>query len=150
MAKSSFPTKILVVTDGSEPSRRAIVIAGELAAATKSKLHLGNITIVSRYMYPDLLGDQQVKRIKAEAKKRLDDDLAYAKKAKVEIAESHNRYGQTDDETLELAEKLKAGLIVIANRTGNAFERIMLGNDVESVVRHARCPVLVVREPNEP
>lgn len=150
MSQPSFPTKILVITDGSEPARRAIEVAGELAAATKSELHLANITIVSRYMYPDLLGEAQVNRIKQEAKDRLDGDLAYAKQRKIELTESYTRFGQTDDVSLELADKLEAGLIVIANRAGNAFQRILLGNDVESVVRHAHCPVLVVRDMWEP
>ena len=49
---------------------------------------------------------------------------------------------------MSLAEELDVGMIVIGNRSGDAMSRILLGNDAESVVRHAHCAVLVAREPD--
>ena len=63
------------------------------------------------------------------------------------MSEGHVRLGRMDAQTLQLADEIDAGLIVIPNRTGDAFERILLGDETESVVRHANCPVLVVRAP---
>lgn len=146
---SYFPTTILAVSDGGELGHRAIAMAGELAKATGSELHLLNITIVSRYIYPDFMNEQQVERIKAAARKRLDADLACAKALDITIAASHIGYGQTDEVVIDHAIKLKAGIIVIANRTGNPVERILLGSDVESVVRHAPCPVLVAHDSDQ-
>jgi nucleotide-binding universal stress UspA family protein len=53
-----------------------------------------------------------------------------------------------DKQALELADTVGAGLLVVPNRTGDAFERILLGDEIESIVRHAHCPVLVVRSPD--
>lgn len=141
-----FPTTVLAVSDGGQLGHRAIAMAGELAKATGSSLHLLNVTIVSRYMYPDFMNEQQVQRIKEAAQKRLEADLKHAKELGITIAASHIGYGQTDEVVIDHATKLKAGIIVIANRTGNPVERILLGNDVESVVRHAPCPVLVAHD----
>lgn len=145
MPETRFPTTILVATDGSEPGRHAIDLAGELATATGSKLHLLNVTLISRYIYPDILSDAQMARIQAEADKRLALEVSYAKTKGIEPAATHVRLGRSDVEVLTLAEELNAGLIVIGNRTGETIERILLGNDAESIVRHAHCPVLVVR-----
>ncbi|MBA3952678.1 MAG: universal stress protein, partial [Rubrobacter sp.] len=38
-----------------------------------------------------------------------------------------------------------AGLIVIGSRGFGGMKRALMGNVADSVVRHAHCPVLVVR-----
>ncbi len=78
---------------------------------------------------------------------RLKEEESRAKAADIEITKSYLRYGRVDSEIISLAEELEIGVIVIGNRSGDAMSRILLGNDAESVVRHAHCAVLVVREP---
>jgi nucleotide-binding universal stress UspA family protein len=46
-----------------------------------------------------------------------------------------------------LAEEIGADLIVIGSRGFGGLKRALLGNVADSVVRHAHCPVLVVRPP---
>jgi nucleotide-binding universal stress UspA family protein len=151
MRQPAFPTKILVVSDGSAPSRRALRTASEICAATGSKLHVVHVKMMARGIYPDFMSDRQIDRIREEAQKRLDADIAFVQEhSGVGDAEAHVRLGRIDRQTLELAEKIGAGLIVMPNRTGDAFERVLLGNEAESVVRHAQCGVLVVREEGEP
>jgi nucleotide-binding universal stress UspA family protein len=53
--------------------------------------------------------------------------------------------GRPTDEILRLRDEVSADLIVIGSRGLNAFKRVLLGSDAEGVVRHAPCPVLVVR-----
>ncbi|HSK40469.1 MAG TPA: universal stress protein [Arenibaculum sp.] len=145
MSQPYFPTKILIVTDGTEDARLAIGMAGELTA-TGSELHLVHVTTVARGLYPDFLSPQQIKRIKTEAQHSLDQDVSFAEASGIKLTTSSSRLGRIDAETLGAADDIGAGLIIIANRTGDALERILLGNEVESVVRHANCPVLVVRQ----
>ncbi len=146
MAQDSFPMRILVASDGSGPADAAIKIAGDLAAATGSELHVLHVTLVSRYVMPDLLSEAQVERIKTESQARLEAEESRAKASGVIITMSHLRFGRADAEILSLAEELGVGIIVIGNRSGDAMSRILLGNDAESVVRHAHCHVLVARE----
>jgi len=148
MASASFLMRILVASDGSGPSDTAVRLAGNLARATGSDLHLVHVTMVSQYMHPDLMSEVQVERIKDEARSRLDAEVARAKAAGITFTDSQTRFGRADGETIKLAEEIGADLIVIGNRSGDAMSRILLGNDAESIVRHAPCAVLVAREPN--
>ena len=147
MSSDRFPMRILVATDGSGPSDTAIQLAGNLTAATGSELHVLHVTMISQYIHPDLLSEVQVQRIKDEAEARLAAAVARAKEERLEFTNSHIRYGKADEETIRVAQEIGADLIVIGNRSGSAMSRIMLGNDAESIVRHAPCAVLVAREP---
>jgi nucleotide-binding universal stress UspA family protein len=49
-----------------------------------------------------------------------------------------------------VAEELHVDVIVVGSHGRGAIERILLGSVSEQIVRHAPCPVLVVRpEPEE-
>jgi nucleotide-binding universal stress UspA family protein len=52
-------------------------------------------------------------------------------------------------EIVALAEELGADLIVMGSRGLGALRRALMGSVSDSVVRHAHCPVLVVRAQNE-
>jgi nucleotide-binding universal stress UspA family protein len=61
------------------------------------------------------------------------------------VAETHFRSGEPDKEILRAAEPLGVGLIVIGSRELGAITRTLMGSVSDYVVRHAHCPVLVVR-----
>jgi nucleotide-binding universal stress UspA family protein len=63
-----------------------------------------------------------------------------------EIAEVHARLGRPDAQIVGLADELGAGLIVLGSRGLGLLRRALMGSVSDSVVRHAHCPVLVVRE----
>jgi nucleotide-binding universal stress UspA family protein len=63
-----------------------------------------------------------------------------------EVAGVHARLGRPDAEIVGLAEELGAGLIVLGSRGLGTLRRALMGSVSDSVVRHAHCPVLVVRE----
>ncbi|CBG87396.1 universal stress protein UspF [Citrobacter rodentium] len=52
--------------------------------------------------------------------------------------------GSPKDKILEMAEKLSIDLIIISSRR-DKFTKFLLGSTTSAVVRHAECPVLVVR-----
>lgn len=142
---SNFPTTILVGSDGSPESRDAIEYAGELARATNSKLHLVHIGLLSNYTNPDQMNSRQYDRLKTEARSRLDNEIEWAAEKDISINKTHLRMGRVDGELIRLAQEMDAGLIVVGNRGMGAIARILLGSDAESIVRHAPCPVIVVR-----
>ncbi len=54
-----------------------------------------------------------------------------------------------DRAIVRLGEEIGAGLIVMGSRGRGRMQRVLLGSVSDSVVRHAHCPVLVVRESND-
>ncbi len=62
------------------------------------------------------------------------------------MAQAHLRVGKPDVEIAALAEEIGAGLIVVGSRGLGAMRRVLMGSVSSSVVRHAHCPVLVVRK----
>ena len=59
--------------------------------------------------------------------------------------QAHVRLGRPDEEIVSLADEIGAGLIVVGSRGLGDIRRALMGSVSDSVVRHAPCPVLVVR-----
>jgi nucleotide-binding universal stress UspA family protein len=62
------------------------------------------------------------------------------------VAQLHLVEGRVAPEVVALAEEIGAGLIVMGSRGRGGIRRALMGGVSDSVVRHAHCPVLVVRE----
>ncbi len=50
---------------------------------------------------------------------------------------------------VRVAEEVEAGLIVMGSRGLGGVKRALMGSVSDSVVRHAHCPVLIVRPADE-
>ena len=57
--------------------------------------------------------------------------------------------GRADREIVHLSEEVGAGLIVMGSRGLGGVRRALMGSVSDSVVRHAHCPVFVVRTDEE-
>ena len=57
--------------------------------------------------------------------------------------------GEAASEIVRVARERDADLIVISSHGRTGLGRILFGSTAESVVRHAQCPVLVVKPPQE-
>jgi nucleotide-binding universal stress UspA family protein len=63
------------------------------------------------------------------------------------VEETHLKVGQPEDRVIVgFAEDAGVGLIVIGSRGRGGIRRALMGSVSDSVVRHAHCPVMVVRE----
>jgi nucleotide-binding universal stress UspA family protein len=150
---SIFPTKILLATDGSEEATLAARTAADIAKNTNSELHLAYVMDSGTFSKEGLLSEDEIlaasdpKAKMKEAEEGLLDRLAEPiKAAGGELAQAQLRIGRRDVEIINLAEEIKAGLIVMGSRGRGGVRRALLGSVSDSVVRHAHCPVLVVRE----
>lgn len=139
-------TKLLVASDGSDESRLAIGRAVHLANADDAELHIVHVGLLSQWVQPDTLSSKQYEQLKEEAQDRLDAEVAYAEEVGGTVTKAHRRMGKADAEIIELSEELEADLVLLGSRGQNTIERIVLGNDSESVVRYAPCSVMVVRQ----
>ena len=141
---SIFPTKILLATDGSREAQLAATTAADLAKSTNSELHVVHVG----ELRPTFLAQTEVEpaELQREAQSLLDEQLRRVEEAGGTVKESHLRQGQADEEIVELAESLGVGLIVIGSRGRGRIRRALMGSVSDSVVRHAHCPVTIVRE----
>ena len=151
---SIFPTKILLAADRSKESEMAFVSAADLSEKTGSELHVvyvGHVPLEAyeapgaRTLDPDFLGRMQ-EGAEQEARTMLDELVRREGKSGEEVAEVHARVGKPDVEIVGLADELGAGLIVLGSRGLGTLRRALMGSVSDSVVRHAHCPVLVVRQ----
>lgn len=147
---SIFPTKILLATDGSEEARQAAQAAAELSRDTGSELHVTYVLPSPTELRGHHLYSQEVMRSvteKAEGEGRafLEDQAQQLKSSGAKVAETHLKAGDPDKEIVRLSEELGVGTIVIGSRGLGALKRALMGGVSESVVRHAHCPVFVVR-----
>ena len=151
---SIFPTKVLLATDGSKEAQLAATTAADLAKRTGSELHFVHVGHMPPLYYessgawaldPDLRG-KIAERPEEEARARLGEQVQRVREAGGEVVEAHARLGRPDAEIVALAEELGAGLIVLGSRGRGPLRSALMGSVSHSVVRHAHCPVLVVRE----
>ena len=148
-----FPARIVVAVDGSRESDAAARIAAELSEPAGSELYVVHAgpTAHLPYQYPYLAENVEsfYEQAKEEARKFLE---GQAEKIRAETdAPVHTslRIGSPEKEIVELADEVDAGLVVLGSRGLGGIRRAMMGGVSDSVVRHARCPVLVVRQDPE-
>ena len=156
-----FPTRILLATDGSEGADLAASRAVELAQRTDSELHVVHVGQAPAYLTSDpgtrgynpmlyrtrgYRHDRMLlEEIEGGARELLRKLSWRAKVAGGDVAGAHLRMGEVDLEIVGLAKELEAGLIVMGCRGHRGIRRAIEGSISDAVIRHAPCPVLVVR-----
>jgi nucleotide-binding universal stress UspA family protein len=148
-----FPTKILLATDASKDAARAAQMATEIANNSGSELHVLHVGNTADFHVSP--GAEQsfspltrtYGEIREQAEMRLEEAVRQVEEAGGTVARTHLRAGSPDEEILKLCdEQGDFGLIVMGSRGLGPIRRRLMGSVSESVIRHARCPVLVVRQ----
>jgi nucleotide-binding universal stress UspA family protein len=152
--------KILVPLDGSEHSVQALQTSIQIAKKFGGKLtllHVYSIT-VAPIVVPEpttltpsgvpVVTPMEVSRMieaAREAGKRiLDDGEQKAKSEDVQV-ESTIKEGNTVQEITRQAKEGNFDLIIVGVRGVSKLRELLLGSVSEGVVKHASCPVLVVK-----
>ncbi len=146
---SIFPTKILLATDGSEDAELARTTAMDMATSTDSELHV--VTVAPGYPSYDVRVPEIVEQLRKQAEKILDEQVEKIERDGGKIAQKHLRIAERHraQQIVRVAEEIGAGLIVMGSRGLGGVRRALMGSVSDSVVRHAHCPVLVVRHEKE-
>jgi nucleotide-binding universal stress UspA family protein len=158
---SIFPTRILLAIDGSEDAAHATEVAVELSKKTDSELHVvyvGKDAYSAALIYPEatnpvwveqedpVLIEELGRQFEQIARQTLDAEVEKVRAAGGTVAQAHLRMGTPAAEIVDLAEELSVGLVVTGSRGLGGIRRALTGSVSDSVVRHAHCPVLVVRK----
>src|SRR3712207_6310760 len=148
-------TRMLLATDGSEEAELATRAAAELAEDTGSELHVVYVEPLPDFMKKDDAGtpgyDRELyEKIEEEARETLRKLTWRVKVAGGTVTGSHLRMGAVAEEIVDLAGELEVDLIIVGSRGLRGIRRAITGSVSESVFRHARCPVMVVRAKGNP
>jgi nucleotide-binding universal stress UspA family protein len=144
---SIFPTRILVATEGSREAELALTTAADLAKSPDSELHVVHVGELPLIYHPERHAYRAgYEEHEKEAQQLLEAQVDRIEGVGTTEAQAHLRMGRADEEIVELAQSIDAGLIVMGSRGQGRLRRALVGSVSESVVRHAHCPVTIVRE----
>jgi nucleotide-binding universal stress UspA family protein len=147
-ASPLHPRKILVPVDFSDCSAHALEYALALAAQFQARLVLLHVVepavLSDNYMSVSSILDDSNQALVEAGKERLQ-ALGRKTAAGREPVETLVRLGRAHSEISDTARAMGVDLIVIATHGYKGLKHVLLGSTTERVVRHASCPVLVVR-----
>ena len=143
---------VLVATDGSKLSDKAVAHAVELARSVGG-------TITSFYAAPDypmpayadgmvyepVSRKEYAKLAAQDAEKILDKVVAKAKAGGVECKTAFDIAATPWEAILTASKKSKADVIVMASHGRRGLSAVLLGSETQKVLTHTKLPVLVVR-----
>jgi nucleotide-binding universal stress UspA family protein len=144
--------RILVATDGSKLSKKAIGSAIDLAATCEAELIVVKVTprYPQSYFEGSLpLNADEVAKIEEqwahEAQKTLDAVVKVAGKHGVQAHGLVVKGDIVSDALLSAAKKQKADLIVMASHGRRGIKRLLLGSETQQVLTHSPIPVLILK-----
>ncbi len=139
--------KILVPTDYSDHSEKAIRYGIELASKFNSELHLFHAVEFTPVMYGEgggFLSPDAAMEIEADAARHLESlevDGANGLRVVRKVVQGHPFVA-----IVQYAKENDIDLLVLGTHGRGAIAHMLLGSVAEQVVRKAPCPVLVVRD----
>jgi nucleotide-binding universal stress UspA family protein len=143
-------TRILLATYGSEDTDFAAHTAIRLANSADCELHLVYVERLPRYPAYAPISARHLEWELHEGAERAGLERLWELDRRIRIAGgtvagAHLRVGEVAEEVVGLAEELEVDLIVVGTRGRSVIGSALMGSVSDSVVRHARCPVVVAR-----
>jgi nucleotide-binding universal stress UspA family protein len=145
-------THIMLATDGSKLSQKAVKTAIELASQFNAQLLA--VKVVPRYVQTYFEGsftvaDIDIKAIEAQwaagAQEVLEKIAKIATAKGIPVKTAVIRSDDISDGLVKTANKSKVDLIVMASHGRKGIKRILLGSETLNVLTHSSVPVLVLR-----
>ena len=144
--------RILVATDGSALSKKAVASAIALAATCGAELVA--LKVVPRYPQAYFEGSiplsaDEISRVETQWTESARVQLAAVEKAAkakgVETKVVTVKSDVVSDAIIAAAKKQNADLIVMASHGRKGIKRLLLGSETQQVLTHSHIPVLVLR-----
>jgi len=136
-------TKIMLATDGSDESEKALAEALSLAKACGTMLYV--VSVVEQNPEYAALAPKAIEKADEDAKAILNAAMARAAQEGVEC-ETVSVHGQDVAGLLvQQAEKLAADMIVMGRHgRKKGLKKLLLGSTTSALISHAPCKVLVI------
>lgn len=146
---NSLYRNIVIATDGSENSQRAISCGVEIAKLSGATVHalyvVDTPSIISetwtagKEMVHEMI-IREGKKVLSKVKKIIEDSGVEVKEVLLE--------GYPSEEIINFAENNNMDLIVMGTLGKTGLERFLVGSVAENVVRNSKVPVMVIRNEN--
>ncbi len=118
--------------------------SGPSTCKPPNQLHV--VSAARGYPAYEIRIEEVAERLRQEAQEVLDEQVRRVDEVGGTVQETHVRVGERrSDEIVKVAEEVRAGLIVMGSRGLGGVRRTLMGSVSDAVVRHAHCPVLIVR-----
>jgi nucleotide-binding universal stress UspA family protein len=144
--------RILVATDGSKLSKKAV--ASAIALAAQNDADLVALNVIPRYPRSYFEGSmtfspEDIGRVEKQwadkAQAMLDTVSARAKQSGVRIRTAIVNSDLVAESIIAAAKKHRIDLIVMASHGRKGIKRLLLGSETQHVLTHSALPVLVLR-----
>jgi nucleotide-binding universal stress UspA family protein len=144
--ENEFYRNIVIATDGSENTQKAISYGIEIAKLSGAIVHALYVIDTSSYstIPMDAGWEEMYEILKKEGEKAIFIVKERGEAAGVEVREVLWE-GHPSTEIINFAEKNDIDLIVMGTLGKTGLDRFLLGSVAEKVVRNSKVPVLVVR-----
>jgi nucleotide-binding universal stress UspA family protein len=96
------------------------------------------------FAYHPLMLDPE--KTRQAAKARLETLCSKLRVPRAVLGQTLAQYGSPFTEICDTARAMKVDLIILTTHGYTGLKHVLLGSTAERVIRHAPCPVLVVRE----
>jgi nucleotide-binding universal stress UspA family protein len=145
----SMPRRqILIATDGSETAREAADFGMEMVGCSGAKVYA--VYVIETTPYRSVPLDQIWSKETLDEFERVGHEAtSYIEKiGKVVGAEVESRVlkGNPAEKILSFAEDNNIDMIIVGSLGKSGYERVLVGSVSDKIIRHAKVPVLVVRE----
>lgn len=138
--------KILVPVDFSERARAALAYAISLAREFGGSLLV--LHVMDPLLTPGRLESARLRQLKSSSRKEAEEQLQALRPQLLQSGVRTQlllRQGPAAEIILVIAAKEKPDLITVGSQGRTGLKRLLIGSVAERVVRHANCPVLIVR-----
>jgi nucleotide-binding universal stress UspA family protein len=144
----SLFNKILIATDGSEYTKAAIEKGIHLAKLSNAKVTA--MYVVDQTSFVNFPMDSTIVNVYSLLEKEGADALEYVKDRGKEMGVEVTTKMEEGSPVKKIVEASKNHDVIVIGTLGRTgMSKLLLGSVAERVVRHAYCPVLVVRAPSE-
>lgn len=141
------PLRLLIATDGSQASRKAIRFCQELSLPARTEVHVLGVLRLLHGFRQDV--QQRLSNVwhqkQAAANAALDNVAKDEKWSTLHVSSELRESSSVTEAILDVARTQHSDLIVLGNKGKGSIESFLIGSVTRRISRHAPCSVLAVR-----
>ncbi len=135
---------IVVATDFSPESEKALAYARALARQFASRITLANVVDLSAVPFPDTVVGLPLDELRRNSAENLERILYNLGIEGISAQSKSIESNSPAHAVVDLAQEVDADLIIVGTHSRHGLSKLMLGSCSEGIIRSATCPVLTI------